>query len=296
MKKTSTQLGLLSPFGSTPSEVPAEESIVVEGRDERRKMSVTKKQKKKKVSFSLGGLVSGRHHNTADQFDWPEMFLSASPEEVAVASPQDLPVETPQYIGCRISMYETIAYDSKNDDNLCYYSGTFALGGDPDKDFAKSHWMIDSGCTDHLTPFKDDFAHLGTAVRSASVANRQTVPMYGPGKIILESFKGSEPIVLEEVWYVPHAAHRLLSVNTLTGQGYRCVINDQESRRGCLLNHYHYHRPVGKPPTSPTHPRNTNVWPTSPAPSASLTLAGFSIPCQRAALSSDTPPHRYQSS
>ena len=76
--------------------------------------------------------------------------------------------------------------------------------------------MIDSGCTDHLTPFKDDFAHLGTTVHFAAVANGQTVPMYGSGKIILESFKGSEPIVLEEVWYAPHAVHRLLSVNTLT--------------------------------------------------------------------------------
>ena len=127
-------------------------------------------------------------------------------------------------------MYEVIPYDSKNDEDLCYYSGTFALGGNLDKNFAKDHWMIDSGCTDHLMPFKDDFAHLGTTVRSATVTNGQTVPMYGPGKIILESFKGSEPIVLEEVWYALHAVHRLLSVNTLTGQGYRCVINDQESR------------------------------------------------------------------
>ena len=79
--------GRLSPFGTTPSEVPAEESIVVEGRDERRKTSVPKKQKKKKVCFSLGGLVSGRHHNITDQFDQVESFLSASPEEVAVASP-----------------------------------------------------------------------------------------------------------------------------------------------------------------------------------------------------------------
>ena len=90
--------------------------------------------------------------------------------------------------------------------------------------------MINSGCTDHLMPFKDDFAHLGTAVRTATIANRQTVSIYGPGKIILESLMKKEPLVLEEVWYAPHAAHRLLSVNTLTGQGYRCVINDQESR------------------------------------------------------------------
>ena len=192
---------------------------------------MTKKQKKKRVSFSLGGLVSGHHHNTTDQFDHMETFLSASPEEVAMASPRDLPVETPQPIGNWMSMYKTIVYDSENDDNLCYYSGAFVLGGDTDKNFAKSHWIIDSGCTNHLTLFKDDFAYLGTAVHSASVTNRQTVPMYGPGKIILQqSFKGSEPIVLDEVWYAPHTAHRLLSVNALTGQGYGCVINDQESR------------------------------------------------------------------
>jgi len=35
--------------------------------------------------------------------------------------------------------------------------------------------MIDSGCTDHLSPFKDDFAHLGNQVRYAVVANRQKV-------------------------------------------------------------------------------------------------------------------------
>ena len=38
------------------------------------------------------------------------------------------------------------------------YHGTFALGGDSELTFAKNHWMIDSGHTDHLTPFLDDFA------------------------------------------------------------------------------------------------------------------------------------------
>ena len=121
---------------------------------ERKKTSVSrKKQKKKKVSFSLGGLASDRHVNTANQFDRADSFLSASPTEAAVILSRDQPVELPQYIGNRMSMYETITYDSENDDDLCYYSGTFALGGDLDKHFAKDHWMIDSGCTDHLTPF-----------------------------------------------------------------------------------------------------------------------------------------------
>ena len=90
-----------------------------------------KKQKKKKISFLLDGIASDHHHNTTDQFDHVESFLSASLEEVAVASRRDLPVELPQPIGNRIPMYETIAYDSKNDDNyFCYYSGTYMLGGD----------------------------------------------------------------------------------------------------------------------------------------------------------------------
>ena len=130
--------GQVSPFGTTPSETLAEESNVVEG-IERKKMLVRKKQKKKKVSFSLGGLASDRHVNTTDQFDHVESFLSASPTEAAVTLSRDPPVKTPQYIGNRMSIYEVITYDSENDDDLYYYSGTFALGGDLDKNFAKDH-------------------------------------------------------------------------------------------------------------------------------------------------------------
>ena len=79
-------LGLAGPFGTTPSEpLNSEVSNVVEGQVERTQTSVSKKkQKKKKVSFSLGGLASDRHVNTADQFDRADSFLSASPTEAAV--------------------------------------------------------------------------------------------------------------------------------------------------------------------------------------------------------------------
>ena len=91
--------------------------------------------------------------------------------------------------------------------------------------------MINSGCTTHLSPFLDDFAHLGNLVRHAVIANGQKVPMYGPGKIIInQQIKGSEPLVLKEVWYAPHiGGHRLLLVLTLTSQGYKCIISNQES-------------------------------------------------------------------
>ena len=128
-----------------------------------------KKQKKEKVSFSLGGLVLDHYYNTLDQLDQVDTLLPASPKEVAMALPRE-------QIGDWMFMYEAHVhiYNSKNDVNyLCYYSGIFALGGDTEKEFTKHHWMIDSDCTDHLTPFKDDFAHLGTSVCSAPVTNGQ---------------------------------------------------------------------------------------------------------------------------
>ena len=68
-------------------------------------------------------------------------------------------------------------YDNKYDGLNCYHSA-FALEGDSDKLLTQHHWMIDNGCTDHLSPFKDDFAHLGNQVCHAVVANEQNVPMY----------------------------------------------------------------------------------------------------------------------
>ena len=66
--------------------------------------------------------------------------------------------------------------------------------------------MIDSGCTDHLTPFLDDFAHLSKEVYYAFVANGEWVPMYGLSKVIVQQQSQGQhfqPVTLEEVWYAP---------------------------------------------------------------------------------------------
>ena len=67
-----------------------------------------------------------------------------------------------------------------------WYHSTFVLEGDSEPTFAKNYWMINSGCTDHLTPFMDDFAHLGKEVCYASIANGDRVPMCEPGKVIVQ--------------------------------------------------------------------------------------------------------------
>ena len=66
--------------------------------------------------------------------------------------------------------------------------------------------MIDSGYTDHLSPFLDDFVHLGTAKCYATVANGRKVNMYSLGTMLLKQVDGTLPsihIKLEDVWYAP---------------------------------------------------------------------------------------------
>jgi hypothetical protein len=114
----------------------------------------------KKISFSIGGLASSSSHfNNIDQLDYIQTLLPpTSPENVAMALPQN-------HSTCLTGYSDTVlyGYDNGNDDLYCYHSA-FALGGETDEEFTQHHWMIDSGCTDHLSPFKDDFAHLGNQV------------------------------------------------------------------------------------------------------------------------------------
>ena len=115
---------------------------------------------------------------------------------------------------------------------LLFHSANM-LGEDWEDTFAHHHWMIDSGCTDHLSPLEYDFIHLGTQMRYASVTNGQQVSMHGPGKIVVQQWirgKTLPILTLQEVWFAPHAANWLLSVPTLTKQGYKCEITHNTSR------------------------------------------------------------------
>ena len=115
------------------------------------------------------------HFGNLEQFDNVDKNLPASPLEVAMVASQE-------------HVHHLPGYDLQRLDNApaYWYYSAFALGGDFEPTFTKNHWMIDSGCTDHLTPFLDDFAHLSKEVCYTSVANRERVHMYGPGKVIVQ--------------------------------------------------------------------------------------------------------------
>jgi hypothetical protein len=107
------------------------------------------------------------------------------------------------------------------------YSSACALGSKNLLDFYHGHWLVDLGCSDHITPYLDDFSNLAQGEQYASTANGAVVKMTGPGTIVLQQDKlQAPPITLMEVWYAPEAAHCLLSVTALTNQGFRCEITD----------------------------------------------------------------------
>ena len=120
------------PFSRSSSENPLfEEEDHLTGPPQPEK--TTKKKKSKKISFSLGGLVSSSSHfNNVDQLDHIQTLLPTSPEELAVALPRDHGVRLQNYASSRL----VYGYDSENDDDYCLYHGAFALGGDTEKDFA----------------------------------------------------------------------------------------------------------------------------------------------------------------
>ena len=102
--------------------------------------------------------------------------------------------------------------------------------------------MIDSGCTDHLLSFFDDFIHLGDQRWTAFVANGNKVSIYGPGTIVIQQINGGfkpPTVSLEEAWYVPDSSYCLLSVPLLTNHGYCCEITNSRSsiwdNRGCMV-------------------------------------------------------------
>ena len=93
--------------------------------------------------------------------------------------------------------------------------------------------MIDSGYTDRLSPFINDFVHLGDQKWIASVANENKVSMYGLDTILIQQINGGfkpPTVSLEEVWYVPDSSHCLLSVPSLTYHGYYCEITNSRSQ------------------------------------------------------------------
>ena len=191
----------ISEGGAGPSQ--RREELIIIDRDtsvtpKPRERSVTPtnkkgKKKDKKIVISIGRLVSSTTHFSSSNIIFPPTPIPYTYTEAFNASSQpslryDAPLENstpitypshegviplqdrePPLVQQDLDDDRDTFYNEENNMHFCYYLSGNPPESDEQIDFAKTHWMIDSGCTDHLSPFLDDFVHLGTVKRSATV-------------------------------------------------------------------------------------------------------------------------------
>ena len=55
----------------------------------------------------------------------------------------------------------------------------------------KDKCMVDSGCTDLLSPYLDDFVSKEDHKRNCKTANSEIMPIFGPGMVLLKHNNGN---------------------------------------------------------------------------------------------------------
>ena len=88
-----------------------------------------------------------------------------------------------------------------------------------------SNWVMDSGCTCHMTPFKSDFLHhtLVHENKIVEVADGNSIPATLSGTINLHVYTAKHEkllLTLQNVLFVPTLSRRLFSLMSLIEQGH----------------------------------------------------------------------------
>lgn len=101
---------------------------------------------------------------------------------------------------------------------------------------ASSAWLVDSGCSNHMTGRRNLFISLDETQKvSVRLGNDKEMMVQGVGVVSVSSHTGEEKR-LHGVQFVPGLAHNLLSVGQLLTKGYtvvfdkdECVISDKQT-------------------------------------------------------------------
>ncbi|XP_024004878.1 uncharacterized protein LOC112082023 [Eutrema salsugineum] len=97
--------------------------------------------------------------------------------------------------------------------------------------------LIDSGCTNHITPNKKAFVNLNTSIRvPIKVGNGAVLISEGKGDTEVITKKGKR--IIRDVFLVPKLGKNLLSVPQMITNGYKvtfeeskCIIHDSAGRK-----------------------------------------------------------------
>jgi len=93
-------------------------------------------------------------------------------------------------------------------------------------DITNETWLIDSGCTHHMTHDKDMFVKLDkTHSSKVIIGNGDYIEVKGIGDIAIDADSGTK--IISYVLYVPEINQNLLSVGQLLEKGYVVVFKDK---------------------------------------------------------------------
>lgn len=86
-------------------------------------------------------------------------------------------------------------------------------------------WLIDSGCTNHMTYDQELFRDLDTTfISKVRIGNGARIAVKGKGTIAFESCADLK--LISDVLYVPEINKKLLSVGQLLEKGYKVLFED----------------------------------------------------------------------
>ncbi|KZV43091.1 hypothetical protein F511_04483 [Dorcoceras hygrometricum] len=95
---------------------------------------------------------------------------------------------------------------------------------------SSENWLIDSGCTKHMTYDKYLFRELSSTTSSkVRVGNGKYITVKGKGTVAISTYAGTK--LISDVLYVPEVDQNLLSVGQLIEKGFKVVFED----RNCLI-------------------------------------------------------------
>ncbi|KAL4318060.1 hypothetical protein GQ457_18G019390 [Hibiscus cannabinus] len=87
-------------------------------------------------------------------------------------------------------------------------------------------WLIDSGCTNHMTHDKELFRELKpTHITKVRIGNGEYISVKGKGTVAVTSCSGTK--LIHDVLFVPEIQQNLLSVGQLIEKGFKVVFKDK---------------------------------------------------------------------
>ncbi|RDX60425.1 hypothetical protein CR513_61430, partial [Mucuna pruriens] len=126
--------------------------------------------------------------------------------------------------GVKENNLKNVAQVANKEEEQLFVATCFAISNSSEK------WLIDNGCTNHMTFDCDLFKEFDTSVVSkAKIGNGEHIAVKGKDTVAIESI--SDTKLIKDVLFVPNINQNLLSVGQLIQKGFKVIFESDQ----CLI-------------------------------------------------------------